>query len=422
MNFSSVELDGIRKSQLESLEQLRALGNSQPTGCATSVIKQFHDTRSRAIAKCAPDFRPDGGYTEGMGAFLKDVYSYAIEKSLPDGLKQYEHNYSESSKKLPPMLRKATGMNETIMGDGGALVPTEFLYEVLMNTYNSSVVLAGLRTLPLNTNSIKVPTVNETSRVDGSRWGGARGYWSAEGGTLTGSKPSTKTVNMQLNKAYVVCYATDELIEDSPIAIEGFINPIMTEELAFTLASAVIRGDNVGKPMGMISSQNPALVVQAIESAQAANTVNAQNIVKMWSRLPVGMQQRSVWYYNQQIIPQLLTLTFGSTTAGWPVYMPPGGMSASPYATILGRPAYAIEFASALSAQGDIMLVVPDQYLWATKGGINAATSMHVQFLTDEMCFRWTVRVDGKPWWLSALTPYQGSTTQSPFVTLAVRP
>jgi len=60
-------------------------------------------------------------------------------------------------------------------------------------------------------------------------------------------------------------------------------------------------------------------------------------------------------------------------------------------------------------------------YYLATKGGMKFASSMHVQFLTDEMTFRVTYRVDGKPALSSAITPYKGSSTLSPFVGLAAR-
>jgi len=42
--------------------------------------------------------------------------------------------------------------------------------------------------------------------------------------------------------------------------------------------------------------------------------------------------------------------------------------------------------------------------------------------LTDELAFRFTFRVDGKPAYTSPITPYNGSSnTRSPFVALAAR-
>jgi HK97 family phage major capsid protein len=81
----------------------------------------------------------------------------------------------------------------------------------------------------------------------------------------------------------------------------------------------------------------------------------------------------------------------------------------------------ATEYNATLGTVGDIMLVDLSQYTIVDKGGVQMATSLHVAFDTDEMRFRITYRVDGKPMWHSALTPFKGSATKSPFVTLATR-
>jgi hypothetical protein len=39
--------------------------------------------------------------------------------------------------------------------------------------------------------------------------------------------------------------------------------------------------------------------------------------------------------------------------------------------------------------------------------------------LTDETVFRFVYRTDGEPLWNSALTPYDGGSTKSPFVVLS---
>ena len=48
-------------------------------------------------------------------------------------------------------------------------------------------------------------------------------------------------------------------------------------------------------------------------------------------------------------------------------------------------------------------------------------SSIHVRFLYDENVFRFIYRCDGQPIWNKALTPYKGSSTVSPYVTLAKR-
>ncbi len=70
---------------------------------------------------------------------------------------------------------------------------------------------------------------------------------------------------------------------------------------------------------------------------------------------------------------------------------------------------------------GDIILADLTQYLLIEKGGVHAATIIHVQFLTDETAFRFVLRANGEPLPNSSVTPYKGSNTISPFVTLAAR-
>jgi HK97 family phage major capsid protein len=115
-------------------------------------------------------------------------------------------------------------------------------------------------------------------------------------------------------------------------------------------------------------------------------------------------------------------MTLGVGAGGLPAYMPPGGLSVAPYGTLKGRPIIEIEQCAALGTVGDIMLVDLSQYLTIEKGGLQSASSIHVQFVTDETAFRFVMRNNGQPLWDSPLTPYKGTTsTLSPFITLATR-
>ena len=119
--------------------------------------------------------------------------------------------------------------------------------------------------------------------------------------------------------------------------------------------------------------------------------------------------------------PQLFALNAPVGTGGQLVYMPPGGLSASPYSTLMGRPVLPVEYCCTLGTTGDIALCDFSQYLLATKGGMQSAVSIHVRFIYDETVIRFVWRVDGQPSWAAALTPFQGTNTQSPFVVLATR-
>jgi len=131
--------------------------------------------------------------------------------------------------------------------------------------------------------------------------------------------------------------------------------------------------------------------------------------------------KNAVWLVNQDCLPALMTMTLAVGTGGVPAYMPPGGASVSPYGTLMGRPMIPVEYCKTVGTAGDIIFWDPMSYIEISKGGMQADQSVHVRFTTNENTFRFITRVDGMPMWNSALTPANGTNTQSPQITLATR-
>jgi len=315
--------------------------------------------------------------------------------------------------------QRASGLNETVPSEGGFLVPTDFATELYKRTYDTAQVSSKARKITVKGNGLTMNAVNETSRANGSRWGGVEAYWLEEAGTKVASKPDFRKMELKLKKLIGMCYATDELLEDTA-ALGSFIGEAFAEEFAFKIDDALINGTGVGQPLGIMTS--PCLVTVPKEAGQPAATLLYQNIVKMWSRMWAKSRTNAVWFINQDIEPQLHTMSLPVGVAGAPVYLPAGGASVAPYATLYGRPVMPVEQCQTLGTTGDIILADYSQYLMIDKGAnIKQDVSIHVKFVYDETAFRFVYRCDGQPLWNSALTPKNGTTTVSPFVVLATR-
>jgi len=317
--------------------------------------------------------------------------------------------------------RAVSGMSEGMPSDGGFLVQTDFATELLKRAYETGQVASRCRRIGIsgNANSLKINGIDETSRADGSRWGGVRAYWTAEAGDKSNATPSFRQIELSLTKLTGLAYATDELLQDAG-ALESVLMTAFSEEFGFKLDDAIINGDGSGKPLGILASS--ALVSVAKEAGQPADTIQPENLIKIWSRCWARSRINSVWFINQDIEPQLFTLGIAVGTGGGTVYMPPGGLSSQPYGTLFGRPVIPIEQCQTLGDKGDIILADMSQYILADKGGVQSASSIHVRFVNDESVFRFVYRVAGQPIWHSALTPFTGAAnTLSPFVTLNAR-
>jgi len=317
-------------------------------------------------------------------------------------------------------IKAISGMSETVPEDGGYLVQTDFASELLKLTHETGLLTSRVRRVPVgaNANGLTINAVKETSRATGSRWGGVQVYWREEAGTVTAKAPEFRRMKLQLNSLMGLCYATDEVLADAT-ALGSVIQQAFSEEFAFVLDDAVLRGSGNGQPMGILNSN--AYVSIAKEANQLADTVVFENVLKMWSRLWARSRGNSVWYIHQDVLPQLAQMAMVVGVGGVPVYMPASGISGTPYGSLFGRPVVEIEQADTVGDQGDIMLLDLSQYLMIDKGGLDAAQSIHVRFIYGENTFRFTLRTDGQPIWNSPLTLFNSSTTVAPFVLLDAR-
>lgn len=311
--------------------------------------------------------------------------------------------------------RAPTGLGELIPADGGYLVQTDFVSGLWQRVYDQGQILSRVRRIPIGpgSNGLKWNAMDETSRADGSRWGGVRGYWVAEAGTLTASQPQFRQIATDLEKLAVLTYATEELLQDV-VAMDNIIGGAAADEITFKVEDAIVRGDGSGKPLGFFN--HAATITATATTAQGNNTLVRENFQAMYARMWPRSVTNAVWLVNQDTFPEIFDLLGGDSAN---IFLPGGNLASAPFGAILGRPIVPVEYAASLGTEGDVTFIDLSQYLLIDKGGVRGERSMHVRFLNDEMAFRWLFRVNGQPIWNSALTPYQGTNTLSPYVTLS---
>jgi len=325
---------------------------------------------------------------------------------------------------LAPRLKalniKQLGLNELVGSEGGFLLEPSFAAGLLKPLHEAGPFSSRAAKLPLgpNSNSMTMRAIDETSRATGSRWGGIEGKRLAEAGTKLPTEPAFRLIELRLKKYAVLCYATEELLQDTT-ALASVIQQGASEELEFMVNDDILNGLGVAGPLGILNSG--AIVTVAAEAGQLADTVVIENIFNMWARMHPRSKANAVWYINTDVTPQLYALALNVGTGGMPMFMGPGSLPSAPSGALMGRPVIESEFNGTLGDLGDILLADMSQYVMIDKD-VNAASSIHVQFLTDQVCFRFVYRCDGQPKIAAPLVPYKGAAnTLSPFVTLEAR-
>ena len=357
--------------------------------------------------------QPRGNFSRENGGFRNMAeFAHAVRRAA-------------SQQGLDARLQNAAATTygtEGIGTDGGFAVPPEYRREIQALVMGEDSLLSRCDANPTDSNQVTVPTDETTA------WGtsGVRAYWGAEAVAMNQSKPALKDHTTRLHKLHALVPLSDELVEDAPMS-SALITRKAGEALQFKVNDAIINGTGVGQPLGILNA--PCLVTVSKEASQAADTVHAKNIAKMWARMPASARARAVWLANQDVESWLMELGFqvgnpaqNSFTGGVPLFIPPGGLSAAPYATLLGKPVITTEACPTIGDVGDLVLAfLPGYFAPFKTGGIRNDVSMHLWFDQDLVAFKWTLRVGGQPWLQSAIARKSGSNTLSHFVVLEAR-
>jgi HK97 family phage major capsid protein len=311
--------------------------------------------------------------------------------------------------------RAAAGLQGAVGADGGFLLQVDFSADLMQNAIETGLLASRCRRFPVSPGAtgIEFPVVEETSRVDGSRYGGVQVYWAAEAEAATKTKPKFSIERLTFQKLLGMCVVTDEMLKDAAF-LGSFIGQAFSEEFAYKIDDGIVRGTGSGQMLGILNAG--CLVSVAKETSQVADTIVGENVLKMRGRQLSRSRANSVWLINQDCEPQVHTLSIVKSKSDVPLYNPADGLN-RPLDSIMGRPVVTIEQASTVGDKGDIILADLSYYALITQD-FEQASSVHVYFDTQQTAFRFSMRINGQPMMKSALTPARGSNTLSPFIVL----
>ena len=371
-------------------------------------------TEQAAVSAAGAEKHEDE-HNEGVKNEKKPLHIFNSLGEQLQAIKNAAKTPDRVDERLYKVHNAVMGGNTNVGEDGGYAIQEDFAGNILETAVTTGEILSRVDTYTCsaNSNSVRWMTAKETDLSEGV-FGGVKMFWAEEGETVAATKPQFREARLELEKMMGFAYATDELLQDA-----SFMTSLYGK--AFTVASrrlledAIIHGDGDKKPLGIMNSD--ALVQVAKAADQAAGTITADNIFAMWQRSLFQNRSKMIWLAHPDTEMQLQKLTFNDEA----IWMPEGGLSASPYQRVLGRPVIYDDNMAALGAKGDIALVDLSQYLLLKKGSAKQDWSMHVEFLTDQMCFRMVLRCNGAPKVNAPLKIKNSSLTRSPFITLAAR-
>ena len=393
--------EAINKALSESIAKIT--GSIETT--IDECLREFAKARTLSLKNQIPAIFGDGTGepTRTFGQFLLAVRKG--DRALLDemGSKFAEWDSDEKA------LGTSTGTQ------GGFTVPIEFLPDLLQISSENSVVEPRATKIPLAATSVEIPALDVTtasSSGDTAHFGGLNARWTEESTATTEDEPRFTNVRLTAHELSGYTLVSNALLQDNAIGLEALLRQLFGRALGWHKDYAYLRGDGVGKPLGMLQADSLISVTRSAGSAFALT-----DAASMLARLLPGYDpSTTVWAVHPTVLAQLFQMN--ESGAGSDLMVIERGTDA-PRMMLLGIPVQPTEKLPALNTVGDVLLLDCKHYLIGDRQDVEIAFSEHYKFVNNQGTWRFVARVDGQPWMRSVVTLSDASSTLSPFVALA---
>ena len=378
------------------------------------ALKQFRDAQSQALRHAVPAIFGEGQRGDPrrcFGDWLVKVAKACVGKTC-DAIQASRDLETHYGTTVAPWQKAALGESSGVTG--GYTVPPDFYQQLLAIAAEDNFFRQRAFVQPMASATLQFPYLDITTVQSAGIspfFGGVQAYWTAEAQTRTETEPQFKMMELKAQELSGYSISSNVLLQDAAFGLEKFLYTLFGKAVAWYEQYAFLQGNGVGKPLGVLNA-NATISV----NRNTANTVKYVDIATLFAKLLPGSINRAVWVISPTVIPQLLQLQDGANRAIF-ISIDQGAVK-PPIWKLLGLPVQMTEMVPALGTKGDVMLIDCSNYVIGDRMALEVAASEHVNFLKNQMTWRFVQRVDGQPWMDKPVTLQDGTTQVSAFVAL----
>jgi len=436
--FAKLAQDGTFKAKLDGYTSayrdevnstMRDLKGQLTDQVSASVLEMFK--RNRVPTDGRPDLRPTDIKAQNAGTAYNKLApgaDPALGKIWENGAQMLQDilltkqgkGGTETRARMDEYDKLTNAYSPNVPADGGYLIPEEVRADIMTRALEGAIVRPQATVVPLPTGKMRWPVNDMTTEV-GEVYGGIQFAWLDAGETFSETSATFGSLALEQHKLGGLASVPNELIRFAP-SLETWMRTNMPNGIREFEDRALISGDGVGKPLGGLHANNPALIAVSGESLQPAATLTWNNFLAMFARMLPECYATAEWDITPDAIPEVHTMALPVGTGGSAVMFNSGGGPNALPMSILGIPIrYTRKAPAVLGTQGDVSLVDWTKYTIGDALAVQFDTSEHSSFRSDKTDFRILLHEDGQPSLLSALTPQNNGPTLSAFIQLATR-
>lgn len=272
-------------------------------------------------------------------------------------------------------------LSTNVSTKGPETVPQDFLSTVQARLQTTGPMLDGSVVNLLNTqggNDIKVPV--EASRMAGTA--------TAEGATFAVSDPTFSNITLRAHKFSTLVVASRELVLDSGVDLETFLGGQIGVALGTAANHALTLGTGTVQPKGIAAAAGSGVT----GGTGVTGAFTGDNLIALLHSVDslYAAQPNAGWMMSRG------TLGAARALKGAEGYLFQPYMTEGSPGTLLGYPVYENPYVAAVATNAKSVLFGDmGAYITRVVGGIEITRSDEAYFLSDQIAWRATIRLDG---------------------------
>lgn len=291
---------------------------------------------------------------------------------------------------------------------GGILVPNQYSQVIRQMDPEAAIVRPRATVIPAGDPPDAKITFPALDQGSNGIYAGVVVKWIGEGGEKPETEPKLDEFGLEPKEVAAHTVVTDKLLRNSDAA-SALLEKLLRGAITSTEDYAFLRGDGVGKPLGI--SKSPCRLTVKRNTSSDIKFIDATTMLSLL--LPESWGS-AVWLASQTALPKLAGM---EDSHGNNMFMAGDATKKIP-ASLLGIPIRFTGKMPALGSEGDLCLCDFSYYLIKDGSGPYVAASEHVYFKQNKTVIKAFWNVDGQAWMKEPLTLEDGSTQVSPFVFL----
>jgi HK97 family phage major capsid protein len=408
--------DPITPAVQKAMEQAFAGFQKGLDAVIQSALSQFQDAQSQSRRLAIPALFGPGGQGDPHGKSFGD-WLVAVaragsknQKTAAEGQKRLDEVYQSG---FNPWQKAALGESSGVTG--GYIIPPEFYDQLLVIAAEESTFRQYAFVQPMASATMQFPYLDITTAPSAGTspfFGGVIANWTGEAQSRTETESAFKMMELKAQELSGYTVSSNIILQDAAFGLEKFLFTLFGKAIAWYEEYAFLQGNGVGKPLGIKNAGATITVTR-----NTASHFYFADLSNMLAKLLPASYGRAHWYCSPSVVPDLLQLKDGANRAIF-ISIDQGAVKA-PVWKLLNLPIHVTEKLPALGTPGDMLLVDPSLYVIGDRMMLEVAASEHVNFLKNQMTWRFVQRVDGRPWLDGAITLQDASSQVSPFVMLS---